>query len=263
MVLVKRKVIKTFEKIRVRDLHVDPVVQRLINPKQLTKLEADWDRLYVGTLLVSRRKDGSCWLIDGQHRNEVARRIEGEDFEMDCEVHTGLTRRQEARMHLKLNKQRLGERPFDTFRISLFSGEPIEIAMDAAVRSRNLEIAASPSVNKIGAIDSARRIVVKGGAVLLADTLEVAEAAWGREPDSWDNMIIQAIATAIHKNPTNIDLKRLSTTLGRRTVGGWKAAAIAITPGGGGSVSRSNRLVELIVTNYNSGLRKVDRRITF
>jgi hypothetical protein len=256
-----RRVSKTFDRIRAMDLNVDPDVQRLSDPNQLAKLETDWDKMFLGTLVVSRRSDGTMWVIDGQHRKEVARRKEGENFLLDCEVYTGLTRQQEALMFIKLNKYRKAVRPYDSFRISLAAALPTEIAMDAAVRARNMEIAASPSANKVGAVEACRRIVVKGGSALLTDTLEVAEAAWGREAESWDNMMIQAIATVIHKNSSNIEHKRLSNILGRRTVGQWKAAAIATAVGGGGSESRSNKVVELIVVNYNSGLRKAEKNI--
>jgi hypothetical protein len=90
----------------------------------------------------------------------------------------------------------------------------------------------------------------------------VCEGAWGREASTWDGMMLQAVARVINKNREGgIDLKRLTRVLSRNTVDQWKARAVAVSKGGGGSVSRSNALAELIVPNYNSGLRNEASKI--
>lgn len=256
-------VAKTHDKVRARDLNVDPDVQRMQDPKQVDKLEIEFDELFAGTLVISKRADGTLWVVDGQHRKEAGLRIDP-NIEFDAEIYEGLTKRQEAIMFLRLNKHRKPVRPFDSYNVSLTAGLDLEVRVQAQVTACGLRVASSSSANQVGAVEACRSIVLKDKlkSGLLQDTLLVNESAWGRSPESWDNMILRAVATVIHKNRSNIDLKRLSKILQKRHPGTWKGAAVSMAPGGGGSESRSNRLVEVIVTAYNTGLRTKANFIT-
>ena len=168
-------------------------------------------------------------------------------------------------MFLRINRDRKAVRPYDNYRVALQAGMELEVRVHAEVAACNLEVAVTPSANKVAAVQALLSITARdvnnGG--LIRDVLTTAESAWGRTPESWDNMILRAIGTIINKNRANIDLKRLGTILRKKQVGMWKAAAVATAVGGGGSESRSNRLVEIIAVNYNTGLRKTDRHIHF
>lgn len=244
-------------------IQVDPLVQRMFDPNLANKIESAWDPMFAGTLVLSKRKDGSFFVIDGQHRLVVARRREQAGFEMDCEVHEDLSLADEAEMFLRHNKFRKSARPYDNFKVALTAGYPDEVRVDAEVRARGLEVSDSPSANKVGAVQALIRIaqsdVYQGG--LVEDTLAVCEAAWGRDPRTWDGMVIQAVARVINKNRDTIDLTRLSRVLAKSTVDMWKAQAVATAKGGGGSVSRSNALAEIVVPNYNTRLRTDSSKI--
>lgn len=250
-------------KIRMDQIKVDPAVQRMFDPNLANKIEAAWDPMYAGTLVVSKRRNGEYFVLDGQHRLTVALRKEHADFEFDCEIHEGLSTSDEAKLFLRHNKDRKSARPFDNFKVALTAGEPLELKVDAEVRACGLEVAHSPSANKVAAVQALVRIAqldVKDSG-LIEDTLLTCEAAWGRDAATWDGMVIQAVARVINKNRDSIDLKRLARILSKNTVDQWKARAVAVSKGGGGSVSRSNSLAELIVPNYNSGLRNNSHKI--
>lgn len=249
--------------VRGSDLHVDPDVQRSLNPKQVDKLENEWDEIFAGTLVISKRKDGSMWVVDGQHRCAAGLRKDGEMI-FDAEIHEGLTLQQEADMFLALNKDRKPPHPFDNYHVSITAGKELEMRIEAEVASRGLMVAKTASANKVAAIEKLRSLANKDKARtgLISDTLEVCEAAWGRNAESWDNMIIFAVGTVIIKNRDVIEKKRLWTTLGKHEARQWKSASSRSTVSGGGSESRSNNLVDIIVTSYNKGLRTKGKMIS-
>lgn len=258
----RTSVTKRHGSVLAKELNVDPDVQRMRDDRQVDKLERTWDSLYAGTLVVSERKDGTLWVVDGQHRKEAGMRI-NPDIELDAEIYTGLTQRTEALMFLSLNRDRKAPTPYAKFHVALTAGLEIEMRMDSQVKACGLEIASSPSANKIGAVEACRKIVEKDKAEtgLLQDTLTVVEGAWGRSPETWDNMVLQGVASVIHKNRSNVDLKRLSRTLGRFPTYQWKASGMGGTLSGGGSVSRSTKLAEYVVTRYNTGLKTASKML--
>src|SRR5215468_5920774 len=93
---------KGFEEQFAADLKVDINVQRAFDQKHAARMEAEWDTRFIGTLIVSRREDGSLYIIDGQHRVVVCLRKDPAAI-MDCEVYEGLSIEEEALMFLYFN----------------------------------------------------------------------------------------------------------------------------------------------------------------
>src|SRR5258708_6691334 len=71
---------------------------RGLSEDRLGKLRKRWDIRKVGTIEVVRRPDGTMWLVDGQHRREVA--IEQGIPELPAVVHNGLGVEDEADLYL-------------------------------------------------------------------------------------------------------------------------------------------------------------------
>ena len=250
---------KRFEEISGVDLSFDPELQRFFDTRQVTKLETSWDSLKAGVLVVSERGDGSKILLDGMHRHAAGIRYDP-TMVFDCLIWTGLTRKTEAEMFMALNKERLQVRQYDLFKIGLIAEYDWAIAMNEQALNRGLRFGVSPSTNAIAAVAACRRIVLKDKRVLvpgemglLEETLMVVEMAWGKHYSTWDNMMLQAVANVLHRNRVKIDYDRLAVILRTKSVDWWKGQAMPST--GGGSVSRSTRLAQLIVARYNNRLR--------
>src|SRR4029077_9145808 len=105
---------KGFEELFAAELKVDHDVQRGFHPEHAASLKKAWDPKYIGTLIVSRRKNGELYLIDGQHRCWVALQLDQTAI-MDCEVYEGLEVEEEAMMFLHFNRNRKPPSAFDTF----------------------------------------------------------------------------------------------------------------------------------------------------
>ncbi|MFD7667801.1 DUF6551 family protein [Streptomyces sp. NPDC059788] len=244
---------KYYEAIPVGRMKVDPKMnaQRQFQPKWANKLFKIWDREVLLPALVSRRADGD-YVLDGQHSNDVARRKEGPEFPRDCMVYEGLTMQQEAKLFLAANRDRRAVKPYENFKVAVTAGEIEAVKIDADVLSCGLHVSSGTSKDGIAAIQALK--VINGMREpqdgLLPRTLTTVLNSWGREPTTWDGMMLRAVALVIHKNWDTIDLDSLSLTLKQASVREWKDAAMNDTISGGGSQSRSIPLANNIAYEY-------------
>ena len=256
---------RSYKQVRVRDLHVDPDMnaQRMFYSDWASKLRRKWDRNLLQPAIVSKRTDGKFYLIDGQHSTHVALEIEGPDFLRDCIVHAGLTIEQEARLFLAANRDRKPVHPYDTFRVAVTAGDPVARSANDEVRKLGLEVARSPSANRVGAVQTLLGLAGRRPGLVLT-TLNIAECAWGRDATSWDNMMLRALGDVVCKNWDRIDTPRLVRVLEKMPVARWKANAMvaSVDAGGGGSMSRARPLAENIVTAYNKRLVSEAKRLS-
>jgi len=112
-------------------LKIDPRVQRVIDPRRVTKIANKWDDLMVGVITVSHRvdplglKSEEFVILDGQTRWNALKQVCGQDTTtctMLAEVFTGLTLKEEAKIFLDHN-DRKGVTPLDTYRLALVAEE--------------------------------------------------------------------------------------------------------------------------------------------
>src|SRR5262245_20113579 len=90
---------KGFEEIFAAELRTHHRVQRTFDSRWANKLVEDWQTLHVGVILVSRRADGTMYIIDGQHRVYVALLMDPTAI-MYCVVYEGLSIEEEALVFL-------------------------------------------------------------------------------------------------------------------------------------------------------------------
>src|SRR5688500_4417291 len=82
------------EVVDLRKIKIDKDYQRDLNISRVYEISAAWDMGAAGTVIVSRRKGGELYLIDGQHR--VAAAQQAGETEILSLVYSGLTPAQEA-----------------------------------------------------------------------------------------------------------------------------------------------------------------------
>ena len=88
--------------IPLNQMKVNPLAQRDLNQARVDHLAASFDLEQIGVPTVSSR-EGSYWIIDGQHRMEALRSCGFHDEAVQCWVYEGLTSEMEAELFLKLN----------------------------------------------------------------------------------------------------------------------------------------------------------------
>ena len=79
--------------------------QRPVREGRLRELARNWEPSLLDPLVVSYR-DGHFYLVDGQHRVVLQRRMYGGDFKAPCKLYHGLTYEAEAELCWKLDKAR-------------------------------------------------------------------------------------------------------------------------------------------------------------
>lgn len=247
------RVKKTYEVVIARDLQLDPSIQRQLIPSWVKSLVRDWDQDATGTVVVSRRADGSLWLIDGQHRKEAGLQVDP-DLMLDAVVYTGLTIQEEAKMSRRLNKDRKVVNHVDNFLIGVVAGEEMESKVAKTLADRGLSVGRSASANKIAAVQALLAIESrdKDDTNLLGNTLDVAMAAFGKHGETWSASILRAIADVIFRHRSKIELDRLIWVLQGRNTRTWQSDFPA--KGGGGVSSRSTPLVNGIIEDYDKRL---------
>ncbi|WP_432524210.1 DUF6551 family protein [Kineococcus sp. SYSU DK006] len=262
---------KYYAAVRVGDLTIDPAMDttRLyMQREEITawteKITENWDLEMLLPALVSKRADGQLVIIDGQHSNQACIQKEGPGFLRDAMIYEDLTIQQEAKLFLAANKHRRPVKPFDNFRVSLTAGDALAIRADQEVRAlgNDLQIAASPSPNRVGAVQALLVMAQKPG--MVTRVLKIVSDAWGRDTSTWDNLILRAVAMVLN-TPGNWELADDARLVKVLKKGGspaiWKQNSVRQTPSGGGSSSRSMPMAQTIVGNYNMGMER-DKMLT-
>lgn len=166
---------------RLRDIPLDqmkvnPLAQREVTQARVDHLVATFDLAQVGTPTVNLR-DGSWWVVDGQHRIEALRQLGFTNEKIQCWTHEGLSSEEEAEMFLKLNDV-LIVRALPKFRAAVHAGRPIESDIDRIVRSVGLKVSGDKIDGGVAAV-GALGTVYRRGPDVLARSLRIIHQAYG------------------------------------------------------------------------------------
>lgn len=116
-------------KLPLSELKVDLAVQRAIMAPRVRKIMKSFDEAAVGELLVSERADGH-YILDGHHRAQALQELNGRTH-VDCEVFTGLSKADEARLFL-LRNDRANVSRVDRHRNLATLGDPQALSVSMA-----------------------------------------------------------------------------------------------------------------------------------
>ena len=144
------------KKIALDQLQVDREYQRLLKKKMVDEYSGAYNDMLVGVLEVSEREDGSYFVMDGQHRAEIMRRVE--KSHAMCNTHTGLTRQDEAWFFRYYNKKRKQITQIEDWNASLFEGDPETLAIKEVIERHDLTVAGHSSPRTISAVWTLRHL---------------------------------------------------------------------------------------------------------
>lgn len=157
-------------------IKVNPLAQRDLNQARVDHLAANMDLEQIGTVTVNHR-DGSWWVIDGQHRVEMLRACDFHDEKIQCWAYEGLTSEQEAQVFLKLNNT-LTPTALAKYKTAVHAGRPVESDIDRIVRSAGLVVSGDKVPGAIKAVAALRKVYGRGPGVL-ARSLHIINEAYG------------------------------------------------------------------------------------
>lgn len=158
------------------DLNIDHSYQRDLDANLVQSIARNWDIVGAGPITVSRREDGSLWIINGQHRAAAAR-VAGET-EILAQVVEGYDRESEAGLRLKMNHRR-SDRSQERFKAQVAAGDRESLAIVEILSGFNTRINPHPEANRgINSVTAVEKLYRKDNGVQLVRVLEVVRDAW-------------------------------------------------------------------------------------
>lgn len=172
--------------------------QRPVDENRIQQYCEAFDSRLIGLVVVNRRDDGSLWVIDGQHRIEVLRRL-GKSVVM-AEIHSLRSPQDEADLYYKLNSQRKQPNMWNRFGSRASSGDPKALALIELAAEYGFRIGtADRSIASIAAVNTLETIYSwVDGPRLLRQTLRKIADVWPADVIARDGVFIQGLALVIY-----------------------------------------------------------------
>jgi hypothetical protein len=258
-----RKVKSAVEWLPISVLNGDSDYQRPLNDRRVQTIMDNFDADAFGILTVSRRVDGSYWLIDGNHRKEALLRMGWKgNQQVECKVFRGLSPEQEAELFCKIDDY-LNLGYLDRFHARVMSEEPRAVAIQNIISNAGFEISKSLGMGKLSAVQACEYVYTGRGTLTsgrdhagaLKATLEVIRTAWGLRPEGVRGAIIHGIGLVFLRDGDAVDRANLSSKLA--CFEGGPDNLIGLAKGfkavHGGRVT--DAVSELVIATYNKGRR--------
>ncbi|GAA4059524.1 ParB/RepB/Spo0J family partition protein [Actinomadura miaoliensis] len=247
--------------VEIDSLKIDEEAQRGLNPKRAKAIADGLIIDALGVIVVSERADGQRYVVDGMHRTEACK-LRGLRT-IKAEIHYGLTQQQEATLFLIKNRESAKVSTLDQYRVGLTAGDALCVSVDRVLKSHSLGLGSS-STNSVGAVSAVLRITRQYGAAILDRTLTVVEAAWGRDKESWDGVILGGVAMFLSRHGDGIDDAELAKKMLKRGLAArWRSEALTRASNGGynnsGTGSRESQCYQMVVESWNKGRTAANR----
>src|SRR4030095_1274561 len=244
--------------VNVDSLKIDPNAQRALSEKRAQAIVDEFVPEAVGSIVVSERKNGKRYIVDGMHRHRDIQ-LRGEKT-IVAEIHKGLTQKEEAMLFLIKNRETKGPSAFDEYRIGLTAKLPLFADTQRALDAHGLTVG-STSTNTVGAVNGILRITNTYGAEILDRTLRVAEKAWGRSPATWDGMLLGGIGQFLGRHGDIVDDEELASKMAKAgPAQAWIGKVCSLATAGGmhhsGTGSRVATCYTLLLAHWNRGKTK-------
>ncbi|MCC6959432.1 MAG: hypothetical protein IT301_06255 [Dehalococcoidia bacterium] len=194
---------------------VFPAAQGEFRPAHRDYIAANFDLEAVGFPAVSFR-DGTYWIIDGQHRVAAALKFGfGLTDKLQMEVYEGLTPAGEAELFIERNTVK-AKSAWDRFKVSVTAGREEECHIDRLVRAQGLMVAGHRSSTTIASIGALREIYRLAGPSEFSRTLRVIRDAFGAA--GFDADVIRGVGRFLHRYGLAVDeamlVKRMAAVAG-------------------------------------------------
>lgn len=253
----------TQEWLKITDLKIDRAYQRGVTKDRVTRMVMHFDPDAFGTITVSKRADGSLYILDGQHRVRTLFEMGWHDQTVPCLVYTGLSVNEEARIFRLMNAESVSPKALDIFRARITEGEEVAVGINQVVNSLGLYITPLPGSVNIQCVSALERVYVMGGPSVLLLALRTIKAVWGASADAHNQVyladMVMGLGVLFSRYGRLVDTTRLEKVLARQTpkalIGDARAAMNAL----GGTHVGTNMLPTVVVTKYNTRLNVAAR----
>lgn len=227
----------------------------------IRKIANGWDWRMCLPLVVSKRDDGSLWVIDGQHRLAAAL-LRGDIPFLPCVVGIYGSVADEAAMFVAMNRARKPMNRLDDFHAAIASGdsEAIEITRlitDAGFTVSRKTGSQSWVPGEVAFTSAIAKVLRKHGAKICADALRTMQEAWPDEVLNAGASMFTALTKLAISPPDGFDPDRMFRALLRRNQREW-ASFLNETKSGGDE--RAAQLRQVLLMAYEEEPEVADDR---
>jgi len=199
------------EKLTPDAVSADITVQRLLDQRRASAIAGSIRLDAIGVPTVSRRSDGSHFVMDGQTRLEALRIAGYGGRPIEMTVYTDLTIEEEAELFRLLNNTKQLT-ALDKFRISLVEKDADSLAINNIVL-RNGYVTTAGSTNSCVAVASLRSLYHRDQGDTLNRALTVCNYAWGHRKHATHRTILGALGGMLFRYGHTVNLDRLAEKL--------------------------------------------------
>lgn len=241
--------------VNVDDLKTDYSYQRALDEKRVKKIAQDFTPEIAGVIVVSRRADGSLYVVDGNHRVSAMRSI-GRKYAV-ANIFDGLSDTEEADLFRRLNTSQKKPSFNEVLVASIAAGNEESVAYKALLDMSGVKYSfnANCGTDKCFIAHKQGLMAVKRfGAQVFLSTLRILNMSVQR----LDGALVSGLANVLHSYP-GIKRDRLTQVLSitpyEDIIRTTASFAGVIYSGNGAYVS----LAKAIVSFYNKGLTARNR----
>lgn len=215
--------------IRVDELFVDATYQRDCDVNRARHIARTWDPRLAGVLDVADRgfTPGVAEryaVINGQHRWRAAQFLDP-TMSLVCNIHTGLSRDDEARLFYDIDARTKNLNSWDRWKARRAAGEPVVTAIDAIAAGLGLVVAQGQGRNRVHCYAALEFLYGRCIPETVYDVLEFVGDIWPGAKDMYAAPIIKGIGLLLFDYAADLDTGRLADALSEMTPGQLVARA--------------------------------------
>ena len=191
---------------------------RPINKKKVERIVENFREDEVRPVIVSRHKDGSLTILDGQHTAKALSIIYGDDCLVWCDVREGLSYEEEANLFVRLNSDSTQLGKPDEIRGRIESNDE-----DAVMFKKHVEAAGYTLLggsNPLTAISTAYKIYSEKccGGAFLTNLLSTVDQIWPDNPNATNAVILKGVRNLlVYNKDQGIDRGNMIKKLRKKT----------------------------------------------
>lgn len=209
-------------------LKTNPAAQREFRLSWAQSILSAFDLDKMQVPHVSRREDGSLYIMEGQHTVWAYRQWIGEGQQIQVWLYDGLTEQDEAEFFLSFNNKKAVD-ALSKFKAAVSAGRDVECDIDRILRANGCMVGTSSNPSAISAVGALTTIYNRFGGSVLGQTLRIIRDSFS--DGGYERPVLLGIAQVLARYP-EADVPRIVLRL-RNLRNGWK-----------GLIQRTNNLKE-------------------
>ena len=197
-------------------LRIDPAYQRTFSERWAAEIAARFDTFLAAGIKVSRRADGSLWVIDGQHRVRAWQMVRGDNALIPVDVIEGMTVEQEAFLFSQQNERR-NLRSVQMHHARVAAGDERHLALEQLLAAHGLDSRLNEGTadnhRRFTGIGTLRAIAERGGLAHADETLRLVVAGLARPGMQVAAVHLDGMSALLLRFGPEIDRERLVRVL--------------------------------------------------